>query len=63
MFVITLTDNDHRLGVDNLWWWGVAELYLSIDTRTDLTADTKIDNGQSCMSRKAGENKGCKRCG
>lgn len=47
--VTGLTDNHHRLGIENLWRWRIAELYLSVDTRADLAADAQVDDGRSGM--------------
>jgi len=58
-----LADNDHRLGIEYRWRRGVAELHLTINTRTDFTADTEVYDGRSRMGRQTGESKDCKRCG
>jgi hypothetical protein len=41
--------NNHRLGIENLWRRGIAELNLSVDTRADLAAYAQVDDGRSGM--------------
>jgi len=47
--VMGLTDNHHRLGIENLGRRRIAELYLSVDTRADLAADAQVNDGRSGM--------------
>jgi len=47
--VMGLTDNHHRLGIENLGGRRIAELYLSVDTRADLAADAQVNDGRSGM--------------
>jgi len=47
--VTGLTDNHHRLGIENLGGRRIAELYLSVDTRADLAADAQVNDGRSGM--------------
>src|SRR5665647_3335262 len=41
--VMGLTDNHHRLCIENLGGRRIAELYLSVDTRADLAADAQVN--------------------
>ena len=47
--VMGLTDNHHRLCIENLGGRRIAELYLSVDTRADLAADAQVNDGRSGM--------------
>jgi hypothetical protein len=58
-----LTDDQHWLGIDNLWRRGIAELHLTIDTRADLTAYTQVNDGRPGTGRQTGEGKDGKKCG
>lgn len=47
--VMGLTDNHHRLGIENLGGRRIAELHLSVDARADLAADAQVNDGRSGM--------------
>jgi hypothetical protein len=53
----------HRLGIDDRWRRGIAELHLAIDTRTDFTADCQIDDRRPGTGWQTGEREGGKDCG
>jgi hypothetical protein len=58
-----LGDDDHRLGIDDLWRRGIAELHLAIDTRADFTADCQVDDRRPGTGRQTGERQCGKNCG
>jgi hypothetical protein len=58
-----LRDDDDRLGIDDRWRRGIAELHLAIDTRADFTADTQVDDRRPGKGWQAGERERGKNCG
>ena len=58
-----LRDDYDRLGIDDLWWRGIAELHLAIDSRADLAADTQVDDGRPGTGWQTREHERSKNCG